>query len=292
MNESTKIASLKQNGWETALGLLPFIIWPFLLLLSGLIYLVGRISPPLASLLDPSVLIQSGRILVIGLVVLTAIVILGGLRGWPDWAFSAAGLLLQASLLIEFLTLNGVTLGNAAFARTAWVWGAWLPEILVLLGIPLIARSLRPYQALGAVLRHDWTRLSFLFYAMLPIAAIAALDEMRFGTAALMAFILALALGALAYLRSTWKRWRVIYLAVAFWFTWAASAVYIFFDWRGREAPWLDAPANGWDQMASFLSMGGFMLALLSLPGIAFGLASGWGCLIQGLRKSRGSLAR
>jgi hypothetical protein len=227
-------------------------------------------APPLALWLEQSALVLSQITLISGLTALTVIVILGGLRGWPAWVFPNAGMLLQVSLLIQFIIFTGATIGNIPFAKTTWAWGVWLPEVLVLLAIPLVKRSLLQYQALGKILRRDWTLLTFFFYGMLPIAAIAAMDEVRFGMALVITFSLVLALGALAYLRSSWLRWRIIYLAVAFWFTWAVGAVYTFFAWRGKEAPWLSAPANGWDQMSAFLGVGGFMLALLSLPVLIF----------------------
>jgi hypothetical protein len=130
----------------------------------------------------------------------------------------------------------------------------------------LITRSLRPLRQLILGVWHDWTRASFAFYGLLPIACFIAFDEVRGDEPFVAALGVILALGAVAYLRSTAAWQRVASLVAAFAVIWVAATVYLAIYWHGRKEFWMMRPGEWMQTARSMGIMGAMVLTLLVMP--------------------------
>lgn len=135
----------------------------------------------------------------------------GWLKGFPRWSYPYGGLVL-------------------VFAW--WLgWWPWIPFLLMAVVALLLTRSVHPLRQLVTGVWHDWTRLSFGLYGIMPWAVWMGLDEVRWNPAPyLLVSMVVLAAGALAYVRSARTSQRALALlagmTVTSWMTMVGPAIF------------------------------------------------------------------
>ena len=193
---------------------------------------------------------------VLVLTIIGAIVIVSGLgwvRGFPRWSFPYWGMA---------LALSGLFFDQ---------WG-WIPVVLMAVVTSLLARrgglarGVRPLRQLVTGVWHDWTRLSFAFYGTLPLALAIAFGEVE-GQGPVVVLSVALALGALAYMRSTRMWQRALALFGGFSLMWPAATVYLAHYWDGRREQWMPRPGD-WSRTIQMTNRGVGLLVLLLAPAL------------------------
>jgi hypothetical protein len=190
-------------------------------------------------------------------------------KGFPRWCYPywALGLAFSGQLV------SAATPGLRIFGHTfghdeLWGWRAWIPVLVVAAVALLLSRSVRPLRQLVMGVWHDWTRLSFGFYGLLPLVLMIVFDEVH-GEGPYMAVLsVVLAMGALAYMRSikTWQ--RALALLGGLTLTWALSTVYLAIYWHGRQEFGMKVPGNGYETAQSMLRALGVLGALMFVPAL------------------------
>jgi hypothetical protein len=162
-----------------------------------------------------------GSVLVLTIIGAVVIVLgLGWVKGFPRWSFPYWGIALALSRLFF----------------DQWGWRAGIPLVLLAVIASLLARGVWPLRRLITGVWSDWTQLSFAFYGALPLALVIAFDEVKEKGPEVM-LLVALALGALAYMRSTRIWQRALALFGSFTPIWAAATVCLANYWGGRQEP-------------------------------------------------------
>jgi hypothetical protein len=150
------------TGLETAVTLLPFVLFSILYTLEALAYARGTPELPYSW--------QSFyRHLSVYLVALTGLGI-GWVRRFPRWSLGYVGLVLIYTWWLHGLVLRGFTLFGHPVNR--WDWLVWTALLAVALVATLITRSLSPLVDLAKSIWHDWSRLSFILYGALSWLAL------------------------------------------------------------------------------------------------------------------------
>lgn len=176
---------------------------------------------------------------------------LGWVKGFPRWSFPYWGMAWALSRLLF----------------DQWGWRAGIPLVLVAVIASLLARGVRPLRQLVTSVWNDWTQLSFAFYGALPLALVIAFDEVKEQGPEVM-LLVALALGALAYMRSTRIWQRALALFGSFTLIWAAATVCLANYWGGRQEPWMPKPGD-WSRTVQWMSKEGVgWLVLLLAPAL------------------------
>lgn len=180
---------------------------------------------------------------------------IGWLRGFPRWSIAYLGMALYF----------GWYFGNGRYYGVVYGWRAWIPLLVVALAALLLTRSLRP---LGELLRgawHDWTRLSFLLYALvLPLVTIVFFDS-DWGAGALAGLVfdtLLLAAGAVVYLRLSRALHRALALQIPMFSL--CLRYQLLGGWYPAEQLAAGRPVNLVALLLFLLSWGGLMF----LPGL------------------------
>ncbi len=207
-----------------------------------------------AILSEPALLVISS---VLALTIICAFVIvlgLGWVKGIPRWSFPYWGIA---------LALSGLFFDQ-------WGWRAWIPVVLVAVIASLLARGMRPLAQLITGVWHDWTRLSFASYGGLSLALAIAFDEVK-GQGPVVVLSAVLALGALAYMRSTRMWQRALALFGGFSLIWTAATVYLAHYWDGRQEQWMRTPGD-WSRTIQLMTNRGVGLLVLLLAPALLGL--------------------
>ena len=209
---------------------------------------------------------------------------IGWAKAFPRWSYPYVGFALVLSLYFESqptpsLTIFGLTfLGSTSGHTDLLGWRAWLPLAVAVVAAVLVTRSPRPLGQLFSDIWHDWTRLSFALYGLLPLLLWLFFDEVRpsFRLPYMVAMYVVLAVGALAYLlsREAWRRALALALgtAIALGVETYGGSLY----WLQHHEPWMESyPQIGWDQprdwLIALVAIGTYVAVILS-PGL-LGLA-------------------
>jgi hypothetical protein len=175
-------------------------------------------------------------------IVLLAGLAVGWAKGFPGWSYPYAGLVLAITLMLvsqrdseEPLIFN--LLMSFCFAT----------PFLVVVAVALVKlRTSWSLSQLSRDVRHDWTRLSFAVYGLLPAGVIIAFAaiEASYGLPYLLVSTIALAAGALIYMLSarTWP--RALTLLMGLTLAWASATAATATYWHERQASWMTAPGN------------------------------------------------
>lgn len=194
---------------------------------------------------------------------------LGWVRGFPRWSYPHVSLALTLPLYFAGMpTYDLKFLFERARYGELLGWRAWIPAIAVLAVALLLTRSLRPLWNLASGIWHDWTRLSFGLYGLLPFLFWAFGDE----TSSLAKLVIAaastvfLTAGALTFMLARDTRERTLCLlgglAIGMMVTVLTTSIY----WDGRVEPWMRAPPERWYVATArgALAIGLFMALLVS----------------------------
>jgi uncharacterized membrane protein (DUF485 family) len=240
------------NWLETLLALVPFLLWPLLLLFRQW-------------MTNPSF---GAAITVFMLSILLVALLIGWVKGFPRWCFPYWGFVILIALY--FQNFRGTIFGKS-FSGS---WLVWIPLLaIILIGI-LWTRDPGSIYRMFRSLWVDWTRLSFAFYGLLPLMLIAIYDEVGDIAAqpALTGLMLVQAGGALLYMRSS-RIWpRFLWLLAGFSISWILATIHLAWYWNGRQEPGMGAPAT-WGETLSWAGpMGAFLLVILIAPVLLGGL--------------------
>jgi hypothetical protein len=174
----------------------------------------------------------------------------GWLRWFPRWAYAFAGsaLALTVLLLTQPASLSG--------APPAWL--VCLPGVTLTITALLATRSALPLLKVVQDLGRDWTLVSFLLYALMPIATWLALNGVTPALSAVGGALscLILGAGAAAYVRRKNKRLRALALLLGMTLAWLVSGIVLLIYWPGK-------PQVGTSTLAT-------------LQGVAAGIALTW----------------
>jgi hypothetical protein len=253
------------DGWsQSLLALVPFLFIPVIFSIGQVVRLLVGENPAPGSALP-----------VIGLItfflpVAWILVSLGisAARGFPRWTMPYWGLALVITLyLVGFSgTIGGI-----------WVEGSWLVWLPVLavtaIGLVAAGRS-APVQRFLKAAWGDWTRLSFLIYGALPPLLLAAYDEVHDQEGLRLLGHLALAGGALLYMRSHTIWQRGLSLLGGLGLGWGLAALNLAGYWGGRQEAWMTQPGDWGETLVSMSRAGGMLMALMMAPILIWGMRS------------------
>jgi hypothetical protein len=233
----------RPSSWaETLAGMVPFLLHPvFFIFGSAMAALVKAWSPP-----EPVLLTISSALALTYAGAYMTVLGVGWVKGFPRWCYPYWALgLAFSSLLVGAATPGLRILGYTFEHDELWGWRAWIPVLVVAVVALLLSRSVRPLRQLVTGIWHDWTRLSFGFYGLLPLVLIIVFDEVH-GEGPYMAVLsVILAMGALVYMCSskTWQRALTLLLGMTL--AWTAATVYLAIYWHGRHKSSATETARG-----------------------------------------------
>jgi hypothetical protein len=231
---------------ETLLALVPFLIWPVLILARN-----WMTNPRIGVAITVTIF----SMLLLALMA-------GWVKGFPRWCFPYWGYVFLISLY--FQNFRGTIFGEWFSGN----WLVWTPVLAIALIGMLLTRDLTSIYRLIRSLWVDWTRLSFIFYGFLPLMLIAIYDDVGDIVAqpALIGLMLVQAGGALLYMRST-RIWpRFLWLVAGFSISWTLATIHLAWYWNGHQEPGMGAPA-AWGVTLSWTNpMGAFLLVILIAP--------------------------
>jgi hypothetical protein len=248
------------SSWaETLAGMVPFLLHPiFFVFGSAMAALVKDWSP-----LEPvSLTISSALALIYAGAVMTVLG-MSWVKGFPRWCYPYWALGLAFSSLLVGAATPGLRIFGYTFgSNDLWGWRAWIPVLVVAVIALLLSRSVRPLRQLVTGVWHDWTRLSFGFYGLLPLALMIVFDEVHGEEPYVAVLGIILAVGAMAYMRSsrTWQ--RALTLSLGMTLAWTAATVYLAIYWHGRHKSSVTETARG------MLIALGVLVALLLAPAL------------------------
>ena len=187
----------------------------------------------------------------------------GWVQGFPRWSYPYGGLV---------LVFTGWWMGIPAqnlWARNIWIlkrynelpgWGAWIPLLVTSAMALLLTRSVRPLRQLVMGIWHDWTRLSFGLYGIMPMAVWIVFDEVSWNPAPyLFVSTVALGAGALAYVRSAKTSQRALALLTGMTLSWAVATV---------GQPWVTVPGLWYAYGQGVVIAWGVLTAVMFAPAL------------------------
>lgn len=254
------------SSWaETLAGMVPFLLHPiFFVFGSAMAALVKDWSP-----LEPVSLIISSALALIYAGAVMTVLGMSWVKGFPRWCYPYWALgLAFSSLLVGAATPGLRIFGHTFGSNELWGWRAWIPVLVVAVVALLLSRSVRPLRQLVTGVWHDWTRLSFGFYGLLPLALMIVFDEVHGEEPYVAVLGVILAIGALAYMRSarTWQRALTLLLGMTL--AWTAATVYLAIYWHGRQVGSMRQPLNGYEMARPMLIALGVLVALMFAPAL------------------------
>ncbi|MDY7041472.1 MAG: permease prefix domain 1-containing protein [Chloroflexota bacterium] len=184
----------------------------------------------------------------------------GWVKGFPRWSYPYAGWMLFTHLLGGRMT-SGL-----------WIFrglGELIPLLVLAAVVLLLTRSLRPLLQFFKGLWHDWTRLSFGLYGMIPVLVTASFDEVTkpYAIPYLVASTVVLAGGALAYVRSSRTTQRALALLTGMTLAWTVTTVgYAIYGWTAM--PWRTGPGPWYVEVQGMVAYWGGLLAFFLAPAL------------------------
>ena len=250
-----------RGSWSEALaGMMPFLAF-------GLMTVLCEVLPRPNPVRWPWGSVACYVVLLIGFGV-------GWMKGFPRWSYPYGG-----SVLVFTWWWMGIPAQNL-WAYGIWIlkrynellgWRAWIPLLVLSVIALLLTRSVRPLLQLVTGIWHDWTRLSFGLYGIMPMVVYVGFDEVSapYTAPCLAASAVILTVGALAYMRSTRTPQRALALlmgmTLALGVGTAANAIY----WDGRLEPWMRGEPDRWYEIVGRNAIGGAVLvALMFVPAL------------------------
>ena len=194
---------------------------------------------------------------------------MGWVKGFPRWSYPYVGLVLAFTLYWTDVSTPELRLLNYTFGRgEAWGLRAWIPFSAVAAIALVFTRSLRPLLRLLTGVWRDWTRLSFALYGAMPLLVWVSFDEVdrSFQFPYLLAAMLLLAGGAVAYMRAARSQGRALALLVGLAPAWVVTTVGVATYWHGRRDFWMRAPGNGYEMALTMLVALGVLAGLIFAP--------------------------
>lgn len=151
-------------------------------------------------------------------------------KGFPRWSYPYGGL-----ALVLTWSWMGIPAENL-WAHNIWIlkrynqllgWRAWIPFLLMGVIALLLTRSVRPLRQLLTGVWHDWTRLPFGLYGVMPMLVWINFDEVSatYAVPYEVASTLVLAAGALAYVRSARTSQGALALLTSMTLSWAVATM-------------------------------------------------------------------
>jgi hypothetical protein len=253
--------------WVEALaGLVPFL---YVTLWSIVLELLAS-PPPLWQL------IAYVGPLIAGYVVLLAGLGLGWARGFPRWSYAYLLSVPLFSLYVAFAASSAIL--PYAYLLCLPLFSALIPLATMAIVVLVVTRSRPRLAPLFTNVWRDWTRLSFALYGLVPMLLWFAFDEVedRFVLPFMIALMLILVGGALAYLRSArlWQRATALLVSTALARAMATAGTRIY--WNAHPQPWVIGPPIRWYGILRVTSTGvTLLLAFLFAPAL-LGLLRRW----------------
>jgi hypothetical protein len=250
----------------TLVGLIPFLyvtLWSIVLELLA--------SPP-----PPWQLIAYVGPLIAGYALLLAGLGLGWARGFPRWSYAYLLSVPLFSLYVAFAASSAIL--PYAYLLCLPLLSALVPLAVMAIAVLVVTRSRPPLAPLFTNVWRDWTRLSFALYGLVPMLLWFAFDEVEDRSALpfILALMLILAGGALAYLRSArlWQRAIALLVSTALARAMATAGTRIY--WNAHPQPWMAARPVRWYSILRVSSTGvTLLLAFLFAPAL-LGLLRRW----------------
>jgi hypothetical protein len=203
------------TGWETAVTVLPFVLFGLLFTIMGYGYAAGSLE------------LSFNWHLAVYLVALIGLGV-GWVKGFPRWSLGYLGLALVYAWWLNGLATFGFELFG--YPIDLWQWRGWTALLAVALVATLITRSLSPLVDLAKSIWIDWSRLSFILYGALTWLTLGVIydgktwaDPVEILPLQVFCAALIIVLGVLPYLhlRSPWQ--RGLALQGAFDLAWVSS---------------------------------------------------------------------
>ncbi len=257
-SQSTRRFPGPLSAGEILLGLAPFLFFPLVYLLISLPLLSEPFLNSQAFGLGLQFFMLAGL-----LIALTA----GWMQGFPRWVFPYWGFSL--TVLIYLVNFRG-TIAGYSFRGSPRLW---LALLAVALTGTLLGRGLQPVLRLLRSLWQDWSLLSFAVYGCLPLMVVYAYDEARSNLLAQVVIWLALAGGALLYLRAGHPWQRFGWLLGGFVLSWGIAMLNLGYYWSHTLLPGMQAPVPWIDTLRWMGRFGILLLIILAAP-LLVGLAS------------------
>ncbi len=256
-----------RSSWgETLAGMMPFLMQPIVFLLGSVLAFWVKDPPPLP---EPVLITISSVLALIYAGTCMAVLGLSWVKGFPRWCYPYWALGLAFSSLLVGAATPGLRIFGHAFEHDElWGWRAWIPVLVVAVIALLLSRSVRPLRQLVTGIWYDWTRLSFGFYGLLPLALMIVFDEVHGEEPYVAVLGVILAIGALAYMRSsrTWQRALTLLLGMTL--TWIAATVYLAIYWHGRQEFGMLRPGTGYETARGMLNAFGVLVVLILAPAL------------------------
>ena len=223
-----------RGSWDEALkGMVPFMLQPIFFIFGSAIAALDKYLHLTDPVLPIPVLIAVGSLALLAFsgAFLTVLGV-GWVKGVPRWSYPYGGLVLAFTSVVVADRLDLWIIFNG-YAR-------WIPLLVMAVIALLLGRLWRPLHPLYKGVWHDWPRLSFGFYGVLPLALAIAFDEVRgpCGAPCLAASSVILAMGALAYIRSARTSQRALALLIGMTLCWAVATAGVATYWDGRRLIW------------------------------------------------------
>jgi len=259
----------ERSSWgETLAGTIPFII-PLMALGVEWASWRGYLPYPISSTVGLAVS-------AIPLLSLSA----GWAKGFPRWSYPYAGLVMALPCLtgfwVLFLVIGLILLlppskGRAYYGELfspTQTRPVYRDNFTIAHGRAARIRSWRPLRQLGEGVRRDWTLLSFGFYGIAPMALVFAFDEVArdYKMPHVTLSSLILAVGALAYMRSTRMWQRALALLSGITLSWATATLCLARYWDGRQQGIIECPGNWRSVVEGMVDDWGKLVALLLTP--------------------------
>lgn len=226
------------GSWGEALaGILPFLA----------IGLLVAVEPHLSQ--SASIVVSYAAVLIVLGVPLIGLAV-GWVKGFPHWSYPYGGFVLAvASLLLAnnldtwilnrydtwvMLFRRVPALADAVFYLAFSKHNMWVLFLAMAVIALLLGRLWRPLHPLYQGVWHDWTRLSFGFYGVMPLVLVAAFDDVTptFRAPYLAASTVILAAGAAAYVRSATAWQRALALLTGMTLSWAVTTAGVASFWH------------------------------------------------------------
>lgn len=244
------------GSWGEALAaMLPFLA-------IGLVALSSYLS-------QPALIVASYAAVLVGLGVPLVGLGVGWVKGFPRWSYAYGGLVLAVTSLLlannlDLWIFNRYDMWVMLFRRLPGLadvvfylmfdkYNMWVLFLAMAVIALLLSRLWRPLRPLYQGVWHDWTRLSFGVYGVMPLMLVIAFDDVTptFRAPYLVASTVVLTAGALAYVRSARTSQRTLALLIGMTLAWGVTTAGVATFWH----------AATWDMLRHWVVLAALILA-------------------------------